>query len=61
MTLANAELNRRSALLDSQRRVPALSQQKEAHLRRVIDPIPTMARRLLPDCALDFVKQRWLE
>src|SRR5882762_634714 len=61
MTLANAELNRRSALLDSQRRVPALSQQKEAHLRLVIDTIPTMAWSLLPDGALDFVNQRWLE
>jgi PAS domain S-box-containing protein len=36
-------------------------QQKEDHLRLVIDTIPTMAWSLLPDGAVDFVNQRWME
>jgi PAS domain S-box-containing protein len=47
MTLANAELDRRERVED--------------HLRLVINTIPTMAWSLLPDGALDFVNQRWLE
>ncbi|HYR33073.1 MAG TPA: PAS domain-containing protein [Burkholderiales bacterium] len=39
----------------------ALSEQREDYLRLVIDTIPTMAWSLLPDGALDFVNQRWLE
>jgi PAS domain S-box-containing protein len=34
---------------------------EEDHLRLVIDTIPTMAWSLLPDGAMDFVNQRWLE
>ncbi|HEY2396994.1 MAG TPA: PAS domain-containing protein [Rudaea sp.] len=33
----------------------------EDHLRLVIDTIPTMVWSLLPDGALDFTNQRWLE
>ena len=35
--------------------------QSEDRLRLVIDTIPTMVWSLLPDGALDFVNQRWLE
>src|SRR6266849_1694420 len=35
--------------------------QSEDRLRLVIDTIPTMVWSLLPDCAVDFVNQRWLE
>src|SRR5258706_11414305 len=38
----------------------AMSEQKESHLRLVIDTIPTMAWSLLPDGAIDFVNPRWL-
>ncbi len=41
--------------------IQALSRQKEDHLRLVIDTIPTMAWSVLPDGAVDFVNQRWLE
>jgi PAS domain S-box-containing protein len=33
----------------------------EDHLRLVIDTIPTMAWSLLPDGAIEFLNQRWLE
>src|SRR5213076_2178245 len=35
--------------------------QSEDRLRLVIDTIPTMVWSLLPDGAVDFVNQRWLE
>src|SRR5260370_28824389 len=35
--------------------------QSENRLRLVIGTIPTMAWSLLPDGAVDFVNQRWLE
>src|SRR5882724_11880351 len=35
--------------------------QSEVRLRLVIDTIPTMVWSLLPDGAVDFVNQRWLE
>src|SRR6266849_64339 len=41
--------------------IQALSRQKEEHLRLVIDTIPTMAWSVLPDGAVDYVNQRWLE
>src|SRR5258706_974765 len=41
--------------------IQALSRQKEEHLRLVIDTIPTMAWSILPEGAVDFVNQRWLE
>jgi len=41
--------------------IQALSQQKEDHLRLVIGTIPTMAWSILPDGAVDFVNQRWLD
>src|SRR6266853_806519 len=41
--------------------VQALSRQREEHLRLVIDTIPTMAWSVLPDGAVDYVNQRWLE
>jgi formate hydrogenlyase transcriptional activator len=41
--------------------IEVLSRQKEDHLRIVIDTIPTMAWSVLPDGAVDFVNQRWLE
>lgn len=43
------------------RKVQALSEQEEAHLRLVINTIPAMAWSLLPDGTVDFVNQRWLE
>src|SRR6266850_753314 len=42
-------------------KIQALSRQKEEHLRLVIDTIPTMAWSVLPDGAVDYVNQRWLE
>jgi PAS domain S-box-containing protein len=42
-------------------KIQALSRQKDDHLRLVIDTIPTMAWSVLPDGAVDFVNQRWLE
>jgi two-component system sensor histidine kinase UhpB len=42
-------------------KLKALSRQEEDHLRLVINTIPTMAWSLLPDGAVDFVNQRWLE
>jgi diguanylate cyclase (GGDEF)-like protein/PAS domain S-box-containing protein len=42
-------------------KIQALSEEKEDNLRLVIDTIPTMAWSLLPDGAVDFVNQRWLE
>jgi PAS domain S-box-containing protein len=41
--------------------IQALSRQREEHLRLVIDTIPTMAWSVLPDGAVDYVNQRWLE
>jgi PAS domain S-box-containing protein len=41
--------------------IQALARQKEDLLRLVIDTIPTMAWSLLPDGAVDFVNQRWLD
>jgi len=41
--------------------IQALSRQKEEHLRLVIDTIPTMAWSVLPEGAVDYVNQRWLE
>src|SRR6266850_688381 len=35
--------------------------ESESQLRLVIDTIPTMAWIVLPDGALDFINQRWLE
>jgi PAS domain S-box-containing protein len=40
---------------------PPVLPRREGHLRLVIDTIPTMAWSLLPDGAVDFVNQRWLE
>src|ERR1700687_2413810 len=42
-------------------KIQALAEQREDHLRLVIDTIPTMAWSLSPDGAVDFVNQRWLE
>jgi PAS domain S-box-containing protein len=42
-------------------KIQVLTRQKEDHLRLVIDTIPTMVWSVLPDGALDFVNQRWLE
>src|SRR3989442_12190967 len=42
-------------------KLKALSRQEEDHLRLVINTIPTMAWSVLPDGAVDFVNQRWLE
>jgi PAS domain S-box-containing protein len=42
-------------------KIQALTRQKEDHLRLVIDTIPTMAWSVLPDGAVDFVNQPWLE
>ncbi len=39
----------------------ALAQQNEAHLRLVINTIPTTAWSLLPDGSVDFINQRYLE
>jgi PAS domain S-box-containing protein len=39
----------------------ALAQQNEAHLRLVINTIPTTAWTLLPDGTVDFINQRYLE
>jgi len=41
--------------------IQALARQKEDLLRLVIDTIPTMAWSLLPDGAVEFVNQRWLD
>ena len=41
--------------------IQVLSRQKEDLLGLVIDTIPTMAWSVLPDGAVDFVNQRWLE
>ena len=68
MTTYATDQQTRAALLDSQRRVKGneekiqgLSRQNEDRLRLVIDTIPTMAWSVLPDGAVDFVNQRWLE
>jgi PAS domain S-box-containing protein len=45
----------------NEERIQGLSRQNEDHLRLVIDTIPTMAWSLLPDGAVDFVNQRWLD
>src|SRR5258706_10439016 len=42
-------------------KIRALSEQKEASLRLVIDTIPTMAWSLLPDGTVDFVNRRWMD
>jgi PAS domain S-box-containing protein len=41
--------------------IQGLSRQNEDRLRLVIDTIPTMVWSVLPDGAVDFVNQRWLE
>ncbi len=41
--------------------IRALSEQKEADLKLVIDTIPTMAWSLRGDGTLDFINRRWLE
>ncbi len=41
--------------------IQALARQKEDLLRLVIDTIPTMAWSLLPDGAVEFVNQRWVD
>src|SRR5437867_5326294 len=45
----------------NEEKIQGLSRQKEDLLRLVIDTIPTMAWSVLPDGAVDFVNQRWLE
>ena len=49
------------ASLQIARKVQGLSEQREDHLRLVINTIPTTAWSLLPDGALDFVNRRWLD
>ncbi len=68
MTTSTTDQQTRAALVDSQRRgkgneekIQGLSRQNEDRLRLVIDTIPTMAWSVLPDGAVDFVNQRWLE
>jgi len=45
----------------SEEKIQALSQQREDHLRLVIDTIPTMAWTVRPDGVVDFLNQRWLD
>ena len=45
----------------NEEKIQGLSRQNEDRLRLVIDTIPTMAWSVLPDGAVDFVNQRWLE
>ncbi len=45
----------------NEEKIEGLSRQNEDRLRLVIDTIPTMAWSLLPDGAVDFVNQRWLD
>ncbi|HYQ95101.1 MAG TPA: PAS domain-containing protein [Burkholderiales bacterium] len=45
----------------NEEQIQGLSRQTEDRLRLVIDTIPTMAWSVLPDGAVDFVNQRWLE
>src|SRR2546427_8300240 len=54
-----AEMMARVAI-EAERAGDAL-RQSEDRLRLVIDTIPTMVWSLLPDGAVDFVNQRWLE
>ena len=61
-------MQRTAALETSERRlrevaerIREVSEQREAHLRLVIDTIPTMAWSLLPAGSVDFVNQRWLD
>jgi PAS domain S-box-containing protein len=56
-TLRKRVLERTAAVSESEQRFRRL----EAHLRLVIDTIPTMAWSLLPKGGLDFVNQRWLD
>src|SRR5260221_14284369 len=49
------------ASLQMAEKIQALARQKEDQPRLVIDTIPTMAWSVLPDGAVDFVNQRWLE
>ncbi len=45
----------------NEEKIQGLSRQNEDRLRLVIDTIPTMAWSVLPDGAVDYVNQRWLE
>jgi PAS domain S-box-containing protein len=49
------------ASLQMAEKIKALSRQKEDPPRLVIDTIPTMAWSVMPDGAVDFVNQHWLE
>ena len=49
------------AALQLAQEIRLLSEQREDHLRFVIDTIPTMVWSLLPDGTLDFTNQRWME
>jgi PAS domain S-box-containing protein len=42
-------------------KMQAMSEQREAHLRLIIDTIPAMAWSVLPGVGVDFVNQRWLD
>lgn len=67
-TLAKGILLRTAQLEESEARlrrvaedVKALSEEREAHLRTVIDTIPTMVWSLTADGKVDFVNQRWID
>ncbi len=49
------------ASLQMAEKIQALARQKEDQPRLVIDTIPTMAWSVMPDGAVDFVNQHWLE
>jgi PAS domain S-box-containing protein len=49
------------AALQTAQKVQTVAAQTEDHLRLVIDTIPAMAWRVLPDGTVDFVNQRWLD
>jgi PAS domain S-box-containing protein len=59
--LGSSQKRATDSALEVSQEMQALSMQKEAHLRLVIDTIPTMAWSMSPPGALDFVNQRWLD
>ncbi len=58
---ASIDIQDRKRIADALRESEQALRRSEDRLRVVIDTIPTMAWSLLPDGAVDFVNQRWLE